>query len=98
MVPVVTGCSEYSTGGFSAARKEEAMVLYVGRKVRVSIQALQVHARGKTGRIIAVSYSVPPRFYSVEINDNPPWRVVVKEADLLPLEGYQEGGEGLKEP
>ena len=85
-------------GGFSAARKEEAMVLYVGREVRVSTRALPVHARGKTGRIIAVSYSVPPRFHSVEINDNPPWRAVVKEADLLPLEDCQEGSEGLKEP
>lgn len=73
------------------------MVLYVGREVRVSTRALPVKARGKTGRIIALSSSVPLRFYGVEIGDNPPWRVVVQESDLLPLEGCQEVSKGLKE-
>jgi len=73
------------------------MVLYVGRQVRVSARALPINARGKTGRVVALSYSVPPRFYTVEINDNPPWRVVIQESDLLPLEGRQEESDRLKE-
>jgi hypothetical protein len=73
------------------------MVLYVGRRVRVSTRALPINARGKTGRVVAVSYSVPPRFYTVEIHDNPPWRVAVHESDLLPLEGHQEEGDRPKE-